>query len=244
MEWTWEAIIRLALVRSGLVGLGQIPGADMFVIGRDTLCLLLDEWDGQGMALPNFDADIEFDTVAGQAQYLLGQGTPTAYAVRPETIITATVNVSAGPVATWVAMAPMPYPDYRMIPVPSTSGQPWNYAVNETWPQMELWLYPVPVAIYPVRLTCKVKWADTVGDPDLNPFSVAEVPSGYANALVDVLALKLAEVYRLDTSTLQNKARNAKTMVALAVANQARNGSQQLPIGMFSWNILTAGRNP
>lgn len=244
MEWTWEEIIRLSLFDSGRVGEGQIPTADQFVIGRNRLSLLLDELDGQGMALPNFDAQIEFNTVADQARYLLGPGTPYAYPVRPETIITGTVNVSGGPVATWLTMVPIPYPDYQMIPVPSTSGQPWNYAVNETWPKMELWLYPTPSGIYPVKLTCKVKWADTVGWPDLNPFSVAEVPSGYANALVDMLTLKLAEPVRLQTETMQNKSRNARTMIALAVANQARNGASRMPIGLFSWNILKAGYNP
>lgn len=244
MEWTWEGIIRLALVRSGVVGLGQIPNAQQFADGKSALDLLLDEWDGNGMALPSFDANIQFNTVASQARYLLGAGASNAYAVRPETIVTATVNTSGGPVATWMTMAEMPFPAYQMIPVPSTSGQPWNYAINQTWPQMELWLYPTPSAIYPITLTCKVKWATTVGAPSLNPFTVAQVPSGYVTSLVDTLALKLAETYRLDTDTLQNKARNGKTMVALAVANQARSASNQLPVGLFSWNILKTGGNP
>lgn len=243
MEWTWESIIRLALVRSGILGLGEIADAEQFSDGKNTLSLLLDEWDGEGMALPSFDAEIEFNTVSDQAEYRLGPGSPSAYSVRPETIITGTVNTSGGPVATWMTMAKIPYPDYRMIPVPSTSGQPWNYAINELWPQMRVWLYPTPSGVYPVRFTCKVKWAQTVGWPDLNPFTVAEVPSGYASALVDNLALKLAESQRLDTDTLQNKARTAKMMIALAVANQNR-VQTQMPIGLFSWDILKAGYNP
>lgn len=244
MDWTWEGIEREALFRSGILGLGQIPSAENFQLAERSLCLLLDELDGQGLALPDFDAQIQFSTVADQAEYLLGPGTPNAYEVRPETIVTATVNTSGGPVATWLTMFQIPFPDYQMIPVPSTSGQPWNYAVNETWPQMGLWLYPTPSGVYPIKLTCKVKWATTVGWSDLNPFAVAEVPSGYAAALVDMLALKLAELVRMDTPTLQNKARNGRSMIALAVANQSRAAGNQMPVGLFSWNILKAGYNP
>lgn len=241
--WTWTEIINLALVRSGILGRGQIASASIIQDGMKALMLLLDEWDGNGMALPNFSTDITFNTVAGQAQYLLGPGTPNAYSVRPESIVTGTVTVSTNPISN-VSLVEMSYPSYTLIPVPSTSGQPWNYAVNETWPQSEVYLYPTPSQVYPITLTCKVKWAATVGSPDLNPFDEAEVPSGYANALVDNLSLKLAETYRLDTPTLRNKAANARMMVALAVANQNRANTPNLPVGLFSWNILTSGRNP
>jgi hypothetical protein len=245
MTWTWTEIISRALVRSGILGRGQIASADMYTEGRQELDLLLDQWDGDGLALPSFDGEIAFSTVANQAEYALGPGGGADYAIRPETIISGTVNTSASGTATWVTMSPMTYPQYRQIPVPSTSGQPWNYAINETWPQMGLFLYPTPVAVYPVRFTCKIKWIDTLGgDPSLNPFAVAEVPSGYVSALVDNLALQLAQKYRLDTSTLENKARNGKAMIALAVATQASRNLNKKPIGLFSWNILTAGRNP
>jgi hypothetical protein len=242
MTWTWTEIISRALVRSGILGRGQIATADMYTEGRQELDLLLDQWDGDGMALPSFDASITFNTVANQAAYTLGPGGSNA--VRPESIVSGTVNVTPGGSAVWMTMVPISFPAYQEIPVPSTSGQPWNYAVNETWPQMGVLLYPTPAAVYPVKFTCKIKWADTVGAPDLNPFEVAEVPSGYAVALVDNLALQMAQKYRLDTGTLENKARNGKTMIALAVANQASMNMARQPVGLFSWNILTAGRNP
>lgn len=243
MTWTWTEIIRLALVRSGMVGLGQIPNASQSAIGMDALNLLLDEWDGEGLALPAFSYEIGFSTVAAQARYLLGAGSPTAYAVRPETIITATCTIASNPV-TRITMAEIPFPMYQTIPVPSTQSQPWNYAINPTYPQMEFWLYPSPNAVYPITLTCKIKWEDTVGEPSLNPFEVAEVPSGYPTALVDNLALKIAENYRLDTTTLINKARNSKAMMGQTVGNQNSLANKGIPQGLFSWNIMTAGRNP
>jgi hypothetical protein len=243
MVWTWTEIISLALVRSGLIGLGQVVSASLMTDGKKALSLLLDEWDGAGLALPNFSTDISFTTQAGRAQYLLGPGSPNDVAIRPETIVTGTCTIASNPI-TRVTMAPMSYPDYTMIPVPSTQSQPYNYAVNETFPQMQVYLYPTPAIQYPITLTCKVKWSATVGWPDLNPFAQVEVPSGYVTALVDNLALKLAENYRLETSTLQNKAKTARSMVSLAVAGQNNAAAAKMPIGLFSWNIITAGRNP
>jgi hypothetical protein len=227
-----------------MVGLGQVPNDTQSVIGKDALNLLLDEWDGEGLALPPFDASITFNTVGAQARYLLGPGSGAANTVRPETIIVGTCTIAGSPTTNTV-MSEMPFPSYQMIAVPSTSGQPWNYAVNPTYPQMEVFLYPTPSAVYPITLTCKVKWVATVGEPDLNPFTEAEVPSGYPTALVDNLALKIAENYQLETATLVNKARNGKATIGFYVGNQnSKAKNTGLPTGLFSWNILTAGRNP
>lgn len=244
MTWTWEGIISLALVRSGLNGLGQVVSAQLMADGKKALSLLLDEWDGAGLALPNFSTNITFTTEAGRAKYLLGPGTPNDFATRPETIVTGVCVIASSP-STRVTLSEMSYPAYSLIPVPSTESQPWNYAINETFPQMEVYLYPTPAAAYPIILTCKVKWATTVGEPSLNPFAEVETPSGYVTALVDNLALKLAESYRLETPTLVNKAKTGRQMVSLAVFNQnAASASKGAPTGLFSWTILTAGRNP
>lgn len=244
MTWTWTEIIRLALVRSGMMGLGQVATASQSAIGKDALNLLLDEWDGEGLALPNFSTVVSFNTVANQARYLLGAGSGAANSIRPETIITATCTIATSPIVN-MTMIEVPFPQYQMIAVPSTQSQPWNYAVNPKYPQTEFWLYPNPNAVYPINLTCKIKWIDTVGEPDLNPFTEAEVPSGYPTALVDNVALKIAENYRLETATLLNKARTSKAMIGQTVGNQNNKASNNgNPIGLFSWNILTAGRNP
>lgn len=242
MAWSWAEIIAEALDRSGAIGLGQTADAQLMVKGRKTIDLLLDEWDGAGLALPSFPTTLTFDTVAGQALYLLGPGSSVANTIRPETIVTATCQIVSDPPVN-VTMAPMSYPAYTMIPVPSTESQPYNYAVNETWPQMEFYLYPVPNAVYPISLAAKVKWSATTGDPTLNPFAEVEVPSGYVTALVDNLALKLAENWRMETPALINKAKTGRSMISMAVYDQQVNAVQG-PIGLFSWNVMTAGRNP
>lgn len=244
MTWTWTEVIALALVESGLVGDGQVATASQGAVGMKRLNLMLDKWDGEGLALPDFSTAITFNTVAGQARYLLGAGSGAAYAVRPETIINATVTISTGP-NVYNTMVPMSFPEYQGIPVPiGTTGEPWNYAVNQTWPQMGLYLYPTPDAIYPINLTCKVKWISTVGQPELNPFAVAEVPSGYAEALVSNLALRIAKRYRLDATRLENDASDSRFMIAAAVARQHRDVETRVPVGLFGIDILTAGRNP
>ncbi len=241
MTWTWAEIISQALVRSGTIGLGQVGDSQQSVSAKKDLCLLLDEWDGEGLALPNFDFTITFNTVAGTAKYFLCPSGDAS--VRPESIITAICTISTNPDVN-ITMTPISFPAYTMIPVPSTSSQPWNYAINQTFPQMEFYLYPTPSAIYPITLNCKVKWADTVGWPDLNPFSVVEVPSGYVTALVDNLTLKTAKKWRLETKTMIDDARRSKAMVGQAIGNQANLRGRRTPAGLFSWNIITAGRNP
>jgi hypothetical protein len=243
MTWTWTEVIALALVRSGVVGLGQVATASQSSVGMNALNLLLDRWDGQGLALPDFYTSITFNTVANQAQYLLGDGASEAYAVRPETIVGGKVTIGSNP-ATYMDMVELSFQDYFAIPVPAITAQPWNYAINPTWPQMELYLYPTPDTIYPVTFNCKVKWISTVGQPELNPFDVAEVPSGYADALVANLALEIAQMYRLDTATLENKASSARFTIAAAVAAQHRDAAAQVPVGLWAINVLQAGRNP
>jgi hypothetical protein len=239
MTWTWTEVIALALVRSGVVGLGQVATAAQAGVGMKALNLFLDKWDGLGLALPDFSVAITFNTVSGRARYLLGAGSPTDYAVRPETIVVGVVSSSPS-----ADMMEIPFPVYQTISNPETTGQPWNYAINRTWPQMGLYLYPTPDAVYSISLTCKVKWISTVGQPELNPFAVAEIPSGYAEALVTNLALELAQMYRLETDTLINKAADSRFMVAAAVARHHRDVSASIPRGLFGIDILTQGRNP
>lgn len=245
MTWTWTEIISLALVQSGNVGLGQIATAQQASFGMKRLNLLLDELDGEGLALPAFDSDITFDTTAGVAEYGLGpdSGSNPVNGVRPETIVTGTCVVSTGP-TNRQQMVEMSYPDYTLIPVPSSPGVPWNYVINPTWPNMLVSLYPTPAAVYPIVFTCKIKWIDTVGEPSVNPFSVAEVPSGYASGLVELLTLKLAEANRLDTDTMRVKAANARYMMTSQVYNQNRSRMATMPMGIMPWNTGKSGLNP
>lgn len=243
MTWTWEQVISLALVRSGLVGRSQPIKAVDNAIGESTLGLLLDELDGQGYALPNFATDVNFVTVANVAKYWLGQGVEVeANSIRPEQIITATVTISTGPDVNMV-IAPISFQEFKKIAVPDVTGYPYNYAINETWPQMEIHFYPVPLTAYPIRLTSKVKWQDTVGLPEDDLMAEAKLASGYANALVDMLALRLAEPYRLETETLRQKDTNARFVIANYVAQQINKKRSELPIGVFPWNIGYSRKN-
>lgn len=241
---TWTKVIALALVESGIVGRGQVANAAQAAFGMDKLNLLLDELDGKGLALPSFSIGATFNTVAGRALYLLGSGNPNDYSFRPETIVTMTCTISTNPISLQEVLW-MDFPAYQRIPTPlGTTGQPWNYAINETWPQMGLYLYPTPNAAYPISITAKVKWIDTVGAPDLNPFTVAQVQSGYASGLVDCLSLRLAQTNRLETETLINRDRDARFTMASAIMGQQREVRNQVPVGLFGIDILTAGRNP
>jgi hypothetical protein len=242
MTWTWEQVISLALVRSGRVGEGQAIAPRDFATGKALLNLLLDEWDGEGLALPNIDTQITFNTVPNQAKYELGPGGDNS--VRPEQVLTGTCTIQQTPQVTRVIMAPMTMEDYTRLFVPSNISQPWNFAVNETFPKMEVYLYPTPDKIYPIIFNCKVKWYVTAGDVNANAFSTAQIPSGYANALVDNLALKIAKRLRLETDTLINDANAGRFMIAAAVATQIPDRRNSIPMGIFGNTVILAGRNP
>lgn len=246
MTWTWGKIVSLALFRSGLVGAGQIPTTAANKQGFDTLELLLDELDGEGLALPDYPTDLVLSTVANEYIYYLGQGNQTsAIPLRPEQIISAEIQVSLTPNSqpVWLPLQPLSFKSYKKITVPSNQGQPQQWAINQKWPQSELYLWPNPNQVYQIRIHAKVKWASSVGDPECNPCAVAEIQSGYVTALVDVLALKLAENNRLETSTLQNKASKARFLMTTYVAPQIPDVEGMGP-DAYSWNIIRAGSNP
>lgn len=243
MTWTWRELIALALVRSGLVGRGQIATASQFSEGMSTADLLLDELDGKGLALPLINTEIQFNTIAGTAKYLLGPSDSIDPQIRPESIVSATCAITTNPTVN-CELIYMEYRDYLLIQLPSTSGQPWNYAVNETWPRMELYLFPTPSQVYPITLGVKAPWAQTTRWPDAFPYSQIDVPSGFNTAFLDLLSLRLAQIYRLETPTLEAKANAASFMIAEYVYTQQRKATQHMPAGVFPWNIGIAGRNP
>src|SRR3990170_4213460 len=152
MTWTWEKIISQALVNSGLVGKNQPIQAVDLDIGKDQLDLLIDDLDGEGLSLPPFDVQINFNTVAGQARYSMGPDANPPYTdpapasrIRPETIITGTVTLPSGGVQpVQIGMAPMSFQQYQLLSIKSTQSQPYNFAINPLWPQAEVYLYPTP----------------------------------------------------------------------------------------------------
>jgi hypothetical protein len=242
MTWTWQEMMRLALFRSGLVGRAQIAGANQYKEAKDTLGTLLDELDGAGMALPVIDSTIIFNTVANTPKYTFGAG-GTGFAVRPETILVGMVRLASAP-DQFQEMAPMPFLQYSRLPIPSTLARPFNYAWNEAWPLGELYLYPTPDSIYQITLYSKVKWSDTVGDPDTNYFVTGQIPSGYANAIIDLLSEKLAKNNRLGTDELTHNAYNARFLLTAMVQDQLPPVSPSRPRGVFGYDIIRAGVNP
>lgn len=251
MTWTWRDIMSDALVRSRMVGRGQIIQEKDFSNAQEVLELLLDELDGNGYNLPSLSTNLTFNTVANQAKYMLGKDVSDvagATSIRPEEILVATITIAANPVVRItlkpLSFGPNMYIEQAMIPTPGIPSQPWNFAVNETWPQSEFYLYPVPSQIYPVSLTAKVKWADTVGDPALNPFAIAEIPSGYVAALTSILTARIVKWWRDPEPVFEDMEQEGMFFLAGLVANQIPPDSNKLPIGYFPWNIGIAGVNP
>lgn len=255
-SWTWREIVDQALTDSGLVGKNQPVKDTERQIGERLLSFLLDELDGEGIALPSYDQQIIFNTVGGQAKYLLGPDSnppftdaSPASTFRPESIITGNATISTNPNVD-IALYEIDFPNYTNISVKSTQSQPYNYALNPTWPQAELYLYPTPDRVYPISLFCKVKWQFTqtgtteVGAPVENPTNVAQLPSGFSNALKDCLAFKIAKSYELETEQLRLSANQGKFLMASRVMNQNTPDWNKSPRGVFPWNIGISGRNP
>lgn len=249
MASTWEEIYSDSLSLSGILGQGQLITAALFNDAKTRAKNLLDELDGEGIALPAFSVDVEFDTVPGQGKYVLGTGSDAspANAIRPETIIDGEIEINSGAQPVYLPLTSITFPQYRHnISVPNNLSQPWNYAFNPKWPQADMYLWPTPNQVWNIRFTCKVKWIDTLGyNPNDNVFSFAELPSGFTNAFTNMLAYKLAKWRRLGTEELKNASDQGKFVMATYTwkQNYALRKTDNAPTA-FPWNIIKAGMNP
>jgi len=241
MDWTWSQVFSLAQVQSGLLGRGQVANGGLLTESQQMAMLILDEWDGQGLALPDLYTAITFNTVAGTSVYTLGQG--GASNIRPETILTATVTINTGPVQR-VQLTELSMAAYTLIPIPSTQSQPFNWTLNPKWPLADLYLYPTPDRVYPITLNSKVKWGTTITTPDINPFAIAAVPSGYPAALVANIALRLAKRYRMETPTLIQDAEATRFTLLQQVYHEYQTKRKDIPMGLWSDVLIRSGVNP
>jgi hypothetical protein len=245
MAWTWEDILTDSLSLSGILGQGQIADSAMISSAKQRASRLLDKLDGKGMSLPVFSVDVSFNTVSDQERYVLGVGADASPAstVRPETIINGQLRIQGGSQPTYLPLRPMSFPDYRdKLLVPRNLSQPFFYALNPSWPQAELFLWPVPNQVWQVRFTCRVKWIDVVTNPQTNQYSYAQLPSGYTNAFTDMLAHELAMWRRLSTDDLKDKAKDGEYLMT-----QQSWTTPDIAVGggdTFPWDITRAGMNP
>ncbi len=243
MAWTWDEVYRESLFRSGLKGDDQVVDDSMLAKARRTALTVLDMLDGEGVALPVFSIDVEFICTPNQEKYVLGTGADTspASSIRPETILTAQVQIATGSQPVYMPLGPLRFTDYRNISVPKTVSQPFQYSVDPSWPQADLYLYPTPSQAYPIRLTCKVKWADVMGAP--YDSAIAQLPSGYLNGFIDVLALQLAKQERLTTDDLKNNASQGKYTMSAQTWSQVPDIKGRT-VDAWSWDLVKAGMNP
>jgi hypothetical protein len=243
MQWTWDEVYRESLFRSGVKGEDQDVDPSMLAKARRTALTVLDKLDGEGISLPVFSLDVEFICVPNQEKYVLGTGSDASPAspYRPETIITAQVQIAQGAQPVYMPLGPLDFRDYRNISVPKTVSQPFQYSVDPKWPQADLYLYPTPSQAYPVRLTCKLKWADVMGAPVDSV--IAQLPSGYLNGFIDILALQLAKNERLATQDLKNSAMQGKYTMAAATWQQVPDIKGRT-VDAWSWDLVKAGSNP
>jgi hypothetical protein len=243
MQWTWDEVYRESLFRAGIKGDDQDVDPSMLAKARRTALTVLDKLDGEGIALPVFSLDIEFVCTPNQEKYVLGTGADASPAspYRPETIVTAQVQIASGAQPVYMPLGPLDFRDYRNISVPKTISQPFQYSVDPKWPQADLYLYPTPSQAYRIRLACKLKWADVLGTPA--DAAIAQLPSGYLNSFIDVLALQLAKNERLATQDLKNSANQGKYTMAVATWQQVPDIKSRT-VDAWSWDLVKAGINP
>jgi len=247
MAWTWEEILTDALSLSGILGEDQQVDPAMLESARVRARKLLDELDGKGIALPVFSTDVIFNTVAGQPRYVLGTGADASPAspIRPEQILNAQVQLVGGSNPVWIPLTRLSFLDYRdYITVPGNQSQPINYTWNPAWPQGELFFWPNPNQIYPIRLTCTLKWIDVVGNPDTNWYADAELPSGYTDAFTNILAYRLAQWRRLTDSEGSLKSRAMESMYTMTTYSADKVPRIKTRPSAFPWDIAKAGINP
>lgn len=245
MASTWEAIYRDSLSLAGILGEDQELDPTMLANASTRARNLIDELDGEGIALPVLNVDVEFNTVPGQSRYVLGIGDdPTpANPIRPELIINGQIQIQSGEQPVYLDLDEITFPEYRRIAVPKNLSQPFQYAFNPAWPQGEMYLWPTPSSEWLIRFTTKVRWVDTVGNPNADITAQAQLPSGFTNAFTNMLAYKLAYWRRIQTPGLLDAYRQGKYVMMAATWRQNAD-KRKGPATAFPWNITQSRMNP
>lgn len=172
-----------------ILAVGQTLDADQSAFGLLKLARLFDNWNAEraGVYANRFITDT---LVSGLNPHTIGPDTATfTVAQRPVTVdgVSLVLPSSAD---VFLGLNPRNAAWYSSLTVPGIETDiPTDFYYNPTWPNGEIWLYPVPDADYDVRLLTRVVLAD------LALSDTVSLPPGYRDAIILTLGEMIALTY-------------------------------------------------
>lgn len=182
---TAQTLITDAWVDAGVGGIADTPTAGDLAFYLRRLNRMLESWSTQGLVVYEV-YDVTINTVAGTASYA---STGLSGGLRPIAVSHARVTASN-----------VDYPleiigtrDYAMIAAKTERGLPLYLYVQPTMPNATMYLWPVPDAVYALKLGVTRPFTSSyvLGD-------TVSLPPGYEKAIVDNLAVDIATVNGVD----------------------------------------------
>lgn len=205
---TWAQLIRQALLVSNLAPRGQDVDPTLNADALDALRLMLSKWSRDGILEPAY-MWVEAQLTAGTNEYSAGAG--QLFNKRPLQIHQA-ILYGGGLGNVRLPIRVTPWPVYQAQTYPSAQGQPSDCFYNPTYPIGTFAFYPTPSQSWSVRILGTFDWLE------IDTLEQVSVPPGYADAIIDNLAVKIAENYMVAVRPeLANRARDGVASIKIQI---------------------------
>lgn len=203
---TAQDIIKAALRKIGVLGVGQSLSAEEAQDGLDQLNRLLSRWAAEGDVIYNKTFE-NFPLSAGVSSYTIGTG-QTFNTARPVNFLSGFVRN----VTTDYGLTLWDYNQWSSTSDKTITGIPTNVFYDGNYPVATIRLYPTPDAAYTLYM-----WSEKPLTAFAGLSTAVDLPEGWEDALIYNLAVSLAPEYD----------RNANETV-IALARETRGNVQRL----------------
>jgi hypothetical protein len=212
---TWRDLIKLAFVEINSYSVEDPPSAAHEKLAMDLLNEILDEWAGRRPFAYNVNFPA-FTLTANHQPHLIGPGlsSPDFAAATPARIEGAAIVLtnSATPVDCPLAIRDDEWWQQKRVKT-VTSGIPTDLYPGYDWPNVSLYLWPIPTVAFDIRLMLWVSIAQ-IAETDLT--STYAAPYGYPLAMRLTLAEMLCSpMSRPMPANLADRASKARRSIQI-----------------------------
>lgn len=229
-------LIKLALKKARVLGTGDILSDEDAQDSLDTLNLMLDSWSLDRLFV--FVETLQQVQLTGALSYTVGAGGDFSFA-RPNELISAYAQINGVSYPMEILQSGQQYDNIRL----KSLAQAWPACVwyEKSYPLGTLHFYPLGASTCFLRFTTALQQFAALN-------TTVALPSGYKKAIVDALAVELAQAFNTDISPLVvQSASNAIARLKRLNSQPATRGlevtamSSGYHTGSGQYNILSDG---
>lgn len=227
-------MIKRALTKARVLGTGDILNDEDAQMSLDTLNLMLESWSIDRLFV--YVEELQSYNVGGQASYTIGPG-GDFNVQRPNQLTSAYAVVNGVSYPVEILQSGAQYDNVQLKQL----GEPWPQVVwyEHTYPLGTLHVWPLGACSLNLRFTTPLQQFATLT-------TQIALPPGYKEAIVNALAVKLAEDFNTDIAqTVVQSARNAIGRLKRLNSQPQTKGLEVSAIsrryGQGSYNILSDG---